>query len=614
MTDQKLTFAADFDPATDQQWRELVEITLKGKPFEKAMQHQSYNDIPIHALYSQSNARIEPQGEIRSGAWDICGPHWNADPKQVNTAILEDLTRGVTSIGLKFESGFYPGLDDANMEAALEGVYLDLAKINLLSGEEFEAIGHLYLDLLTSKGIDAKAAKANLGADPIGTLAQSGRLLTSANVAISKAAELAKRASSEYPTVSTFSVNTSVYHTAGANEVLELSLLIATGLEYLKAMESAGMDLEVAASQIEFNMATDADMYLTIAKFRAARRLWARVLDACGVKNVKMHLGAVSAVRMLSVRDPWVNILRNTTACFSAGVAGADTITILPHDTMLGLPSGFARRIARNIQVICQEESSLAAVSDPAAGSYALETLTTELCEKAWPNFQQLTGEQGGVLNALRTGSLHKTLADTWDKRRANLAKRKDAVTGVSEFPNIHESEIDNVGDAPAFVEMVRPSGEEIEPVAFHRLAEDFEALRDRSDAYLAAHGKRPQIFLANLGAVAEHTARATFAKNFFESGGIEALSNDAFKNTDAMIEAFKASGATAAILCGNDALYAHAEGVAEFLKGVGAKTVYVAGKPANTDSLQEAGVNEFVFMGCNVLEVVERAMNRLGA
>jgi methylmalonyl-CoA mutase len=320
-----------------------------------------------------------------------------------------------------------------------------------------------------------------------------------------------------------------------------------------------------------------------------------------------MDLNAVSSLRMMTVKDPWVNILRGTAACMAAGIGGAQSITLMPHDTFLGMPSDFARRIARNIQIICIEESGIANVSDSAAGSYAFETLTLDLADKAWSLFQEIEGE-GGIAPCLKTGKIQKMAADMWDVRKVNLAKRRDAITGVSEFPNLHEEGIADMVMNATFMTELSPAGETIEPLPFHRQAEGFEALRAKSDQMLFEKGQRPSVFLANIGQVADHTARASFAKNFFEAGGIEALSVGGFKSTKQLIEKYKEKSSQLAVICGSDAGYeAHAAEFATALKAAGCKRVYLAGKATIE------GVDDCIHVGANLIDALSGAYNALG-
>jgi methylmalonyl-CoA mutase len=335
--------------------------------------------------------------------------------------------------------------------------------------------------------------------------------------------------------------------------------------------------------QLEFRYAATADQFLTIAKLRAARRLWARVAEVCGAPEAggqRQH--AVTSSAMMTARDPWVNMLRTTLACFAAGVGGADAVTVQPFDARLGLPDGFARRIARNTQSLLIEEANVARVVDPAGGSWYVERLTEDLAEAGWAWFTEIE-RAGGMAAALDAGLVADRLAATWARRADNLAHRRDPVTGVSEFPNLDER-------LPVRAPLPVPHGG-------HHYGEAFEALRDRAEAMPA----RPTVFLATLGPIAVHTARATFAANLFAAGGIATVRSGPSTDPAEIAAAFRDSGATVACLCSSDKLYAeYAAPVAAALREAGATKVWVAGKGSPDDHL---------YTGCDAVAVLAETL-----
>jgi methylmalonyl-CoA mutase len=360
-------------------------------------------------------------------------------------------------------------------------------------------------------------------------------------------------------------------------------------------------------------LSADADQFLTLAKFRALRLLWARIEQVCGLAPKPIFLNAQTAWRMLTQRDPYVNMLRATMATFSAGLGGANAITVLPHTLALGLPDPFARRAARNTQLVLLEESNLAKVSDPAAGSGGIETLTKQLCEAAWSLFQEIE-KAGGLFASLEANLIQRKVAATRAVREANIAKRRDVLTGASEFPNLHESDVAVLDAKPV---ALAPYGEakiKFDALPPMRLAAPFEALRDKSDAKLKSTSERPKIFLANLGTPADFTARAAFAKSFFETGGIEAIDTQGFADPAELAAAFKASGADAACLCSSDKVYAGRAGAAaRALQAAGAKHIYLAGRPGELEAaLRAAGVGDFIFAGGDALAMLRDAWKRM--
>ena len=365
-----------------------------------------------------------------------------------------------------------------------------------------------------------------------------------------------------------------------------------------------GTDLSLARSKIGFRVSADADEILGLAKLRALRRLWARVEEACGLTPAPIHIHAETSFRMMSRRDPWVNILRATVACFSAGLGGADAVTVLPFTQALGLPDDFARRIARNTQAVLLEESSLGRVADPAAGAGSFETLTDALCEAAWALVQE-TEKASGLHNALASGAFQAKVATVQAARARAIAHRKDPITGTSEFPNIAEAPVEVLAPMPAAAPASALA------LAPHRDAQAFEALRDRADAQAAEKGARRSVFLANLGPIAAFTARSMFAKNFFEAGGIVAPGNEGFADEASLAEAFKASGAAFACICSSDPVYEDwGQKAARALAKAGARHIYLAGRPGAAEAAwKEAGVSGFIFAGCDVVAVLDEAL-----
>lgn len=394
--------------------------------------------------------------------------------------------------------------------------------------------------------------------------------------------------------------------------------MLATAVTYLRVLEAQGIPLAEARDAISFTLVADADEFVTVAKLRAARLLWDRVQRACGLDPKPVFIHAETAWRSLTRRDPWVNLLRGTIAAFSAGVGGADSIGVQPFTAALGLPDGFARRIARNTQLILLEEANLWRVADPAAGAGGFEALTQALCEQGWRKFQDLEAERAdglaGIVAALANGHIQKGLSRERDTRAKAIATRREPITGTSEFPNLSEASVSVLAPPPAPTEETASGAIIVEPLPSIRLAEPFEALRASADIAEAA-GERPKAFLATLGPIAGFTARSGFARNLFEAGGIAAPSGDDFAKAgatdlDALVAAFCGSGAKLACLCGSDDAYAtEAVPTATALTAAGA-TVWLAGRPGEQEAaLREAGVTNFIFAGCDAVAVLQDAL-----
>jgi len=602
-----LSLAAEFPQVSDAEWRLMVEKTLGGRDFDKVMTSKTAEDIALKALYSEASATVHPHTDTRVGPWIVeCG-YASGDNRQNNTAILRDLAGGASAISVRAAAGETSGApveSVADFELMLKGVYLNMIHIGIEPGEAFKTCTDSFLSYAAQLGVKPSELSASLGTDPFSVLATTGRLASSFSESLASAAGTALIVADAWPRVRTFQASGVCLHNAGGTTSIELGVMLSSAVTYLRSMEVAGMSLADAARQIEFTVAADADLYMTIAKMRAARRLWATVLDACDVKAVKMELTAVTGATMYSQRDPWVNVLRQTMACFGAGVGGADRINIAPHTSRIDINDPFARRIARNVQIVLQEESHLSKVVDPAAGSWALENLTSDLVERAWAEFQSFEAT-GGAVEALRSGELHARLQAMRETTDSDIARRKKAITGVSEFPNIHEDPLEGEPVAVHYASH-REAGETATPLGNYYLAAVFEAFRDRSDAYKKTHGNRPSIFMANMGRIADHTARATFAKNWFEAIGLEAKSFKGSLDADEMVEAWQDSKAPFAVLCGTDGLY-HDHGIAmiEALLSAGCKSIWLAGKP--DDSMLEAGLDGAIAFGGDLTESADR-------
>jgi len=613
---EDLTFGAEFPAATREQWLKLVDGVLKGAPFDKRLVARSYDGLPIQPLYPRAANAMPVAGRAPGAPWRILQRVDHPDPAAANAQALHDLENGATGLTIVLAGSLNAngyGLDGAadTLRRALAGVYLDagVAIDFNVSAQTREASRH-FAALVQERGIRPNEVEMHASINPLGHLAATGEGDWRA-IAPRFAAQVGALAGEGFR--GPFAVaDGRVIHNAGGSEAQELAFALASAVTYLRALEASGIALDAARRMIYFRLACDADQFLSSAKFRGIRKLWARVETACGLAPLPAHVAAETAWRMMTRRDPYVNMLRATVAVVAAGLGGADAITVLPFTLPLGLPDGFARRIARNTQLILLEESNLAKVCDPSAGAGGIEDLTDRLCGAAWSLFQEIE-RAGGTAAALAQGLIQQKVGATRAAREKNVARRRDPLTGTSEFPDIHEVTVQVLDVAP------RPT--EAQPVpAFPalpriRLAEPFEALRDASDRALAATGARPKVFLANLGKLADFTARTLYAKNFFEAGGIEAVSNDGFASREAMIAAFKASGAKLACLCSSDKVYeTEAVAAARALAAAGAAPIYLAGRGGALEgALKAAGVQDFVYVGCDVLATLRAAHRELG-
>ena len=615
---EDLRLAADFQSASYDDWRKLVDGVLKGASFERLVS-KTADGLKIEPIYPRARGAAPIAGRPAAAPWQIMQRIDHPDAAIANAHALRDLENGASGLTLVFAGangahGFGLEPSAAAVEKVLDGIFVDAGiSIELQVGPQSRMAAIHVAEFVKRKGLSPAACDIRFGLDPIGACAAWGSSPYSWPEIVPAVTSAIKGLSAMGFKGPFAAADGRVIHDAGGSEVQELAFVLANGVAYLRALEQAGMALEDAQGKVYARLSADADQFLTLAKFRALRLLWARIEVACGLTPKPLFIAAETAWRMLTQRDPYVNMLRATIATFSAGLGGANAVTVLPHTLALGLPDPFARRVARNTQLVLLEESNLAKVSDPAAGSGGIEALTQSLCEAAWALFQEIE-KAGGVFAALEQNLVQRKVAATRTMREQDIAKRKEVLTGATEFPNLHEAHVAVLDAKP--VELA-PYGEakfKFDALLPMRLAAPFEALRDRSDQILKARGARPKIFLANLGTPAEFTARATLAKSFFETGGIEAVDSPGFADPAALSAAFKTSGARLACLCSSDKVYAgQAVAAAKALQSAGAKHIYLAGRAGEQEAaLRAAGVSEFVFAGGDALATLQEAWRRM--
>lgn len=503
----------------------------------------------------------------RVGAWDIRSLIADPDAKRANEAALVDLGGGVTSLWLAADA-------DTDLAATLDQVLLDLAPVVLDAPSAPQAVAQAFLRYADERGLDPHP-HTNLGVDPIGA-ALRGLIEPENQHAgshegaddIVAVAELARKHG-----ILGLVADATAAHDLGASDAQELGYGVYVATQYLRVLTQAGLSVAEAAGLIEFRFAATDEQFPTIAKLRAARQLWGRVLGLSGVTTQgageapAMRVHAVTSRPMLTKYDPYVNMLRGTVAAFAAGVGGADAVTVLPFDSANGRPEAFGRRIARNVNHLLIDESHVAAVSDPAGGAYAVEQLTSDVATAGWTQFQQL--ERDGL------ETLHGRIAEVVARRESEIAKRKRPITGLSEFP--HLAETLPAREADPLNERVR------------RYGASFEELRDNPPA--------GHVFLATLGPVAQHTARATFASNLLAAGGVAVDVAGATSSVAELVEAY--AGQQVVCLAGADGAYAEwGQAAAEALRGAGAAYVILAGKPVDyTDDSCAVGVDALAFL-----------------
>jgi methylmalonyl-CoA mutase len=570
---------ADDAPDSDV-WSVLAHQTLDGITVTPLGTPDLTDDLADPGLPGQAPFTRGASATRELDGWDIRS--WFTDPDVDVTAdhVVTDIENGVNSLWLAVGDGAIPA--DA-LGRILEPVFVDLAPV-VLDAPDAPLDAARALDAVIADKSVNPAPGTNYGADPIGAAVRtSGR--GAGETDLSVAADVVQLASARG--ARGIVVDATAVHDAGASDVQELAYSLAAGAAYLRLLVGAGLTVDEAAEQIDFRYAATDEQFITIAKLRAARRLWNRVAELSGVttgaRGQRQH--AVTSRPMMSAYDPYVNMVRTTIAAFAAGVGGAEAVTVLPFDEPLGLPEAFSRRIARNTSSLLISESHVAVVADPAGGSHVVEKLTDDLARAAWTMFGELDAE--GIVDAASGGSLSDRITSTVDTRAREVATRTRPLTGLTEFPNLHEERPER-----------RPYGRA--PVV-HRYGEAFEQMRDDRAA--------TPVFLATMGRIAQHTARATFTANLFASGGIDTVTAGATEGVDDVVSAYREAGDLPVVcLAGPDSAYeSWGSDLVAALREAGARHVIVAGRA-------DVGADDAAAAGLDALDFLRRTREVLSA
>jgi methylmalonyl-CoA mutase len=578
---------------------------------ERLLDSPTFEGFPIRPLYTSLDSLPEPalpgqwpfvrgadkRRDVKSG-WKVAEafPAEGSAVAEGNGAVLVALTEGVSALVVRVGEG---GVAAADVDRLLEGVFLDLVPVVLETGSDYVAAADAVLAMLADLDADQRSRLSlDLGADPL-TAPLSGRPAPSVADVVATAAKVTGYDGG----VRAVTVDGPAFHNLGASASWELAGGVAAAVAYLRLLSDGGVAVPDALRQIAFRFAADDDQFMTIAKLRAARQLWARVAEVAGEPDAgTARVHAVTSLPMMARRDPWVNMLRTTLAAFSAGVGGADTVLVHPFDVAIpggfpGTAASFARRIARNTQLLLLEESHIGRVLDPAGGSWFVEDLTTALAEQAWKHFQDIES-RGGFEQA--RDYVAEQIAEVAGRRVDDIAHRRTALTGVNEYPNLAEPPL--------------PQGDSIGPVA--RYAAGFEALRDRSDAFLQMSGTRPRVLLLPLGPLAEHNIRTTFVTNLLASGGIEAVNPGPVYAVAVPSVVAQAGSISTAVICGTDARY-HLDvpAIVDAARAAGVSQIYLAGPQRAIADVGEAHRPDgYLTAKVDAVAVLSDLLTRLGA
>lgn len=604
---------------TREDWEVAVSRALGTLSLDK-LSAVTRDGITVPILAAPRTDRDPLPGRGAGVPWSIVQRVVLSDPARTNGEVLAELQSGATAIDLKIPTrgsfidpdSTIAEEDENKLVRVFEGVYLDMISVHFTSSFADLSVAVRILQRLGRLLATTGNTRLHLGIDPFAASEAGYAESLSQAYDLHALNDICSFRTQHSVGGTILLAGGQTWHALGATESQQIAIAIATGVSYLRQLADSPLSKEllaVLAGSIEFRLVVDQNQFLTIAKLRAFRRLWALVLDEFGIPQQPAFVHAETAWKMTTRRDPWVNIIRSTIAAFAAAVGGADAITTVPHSELLGLPDANARRLARNVQAILMEESNLHRVGDPAAGAAGIETLTDALAEKAWGEFQTIERE-GGLARALSEGGLRARIAAAEAVTRERVAKRRIPITGSSTYPLLDEEVPAVAGPLPD------PEVPPFEPLSTPaRDAQPWESLRDRSDLAIAVQGSRPKIFLANLGPVSAFTLRSNWAKNLFDAGGIEAVGRDGHSSPETLPAAFAASGARMVCLCSDDATYGKMAGeAASALKRAGATQVLVAGRPGTTEpELRSAGVDRFVHEGQDMLQLLAEIHDQLG-
>lgn len=701
---------AEFPPNTEEQWREAAEALLKGAPFEKVMTRRTPEGIVLQPIFRKEVLQSLPASETLPGfdgftrgtrASGYAGLPWEISqelpfglPEDFNKAARNDLMRGQNALNLLFDIATLKGedpdeagigevggcglsvacLDD--LQRAFDQLQAEAIAFHLRSGTSGLALGALFLSWLEQQGIDPAKVHGSLGMDPLAVWAASGWLPSTPGTLFTEQYILARHCVQNAPSIRSIGVSTLPYHQAGASSVEELGIALATGVAYLREMMGRGLSVDQAARQIRFSFSIGPNFFMEMAKFRAIRPLWAQVVEAFGggEEAAKMKMHARTGFFYKTRRDPYVNILRTTTEALSAVLGGVDSLCVGTFDENLRTPDRLSRRVARNIQIILQEECELANVVDPAGGSWAIEWLTDQIAGKSWKFFQEIE-EEGGMPDALSSGMILKRIENTAADCRAQLNQRRISLVGTNVYPNSEETApshelpdygelkkirsrqirnlrvgvdeasdnaimeaLENIVEAepeqvvPAMIEayaagatvgevsktirLDAQAGPPIQPMPNRRLASHYEKLRDASEAHEKKTGKKPLLFLCNLGPLKRHKLRAEFTQNFFRVGGFEIISPEGFESPEEAVSALKETGAGITVVCGADDDYA--ENFPAFASAIKQAfpeiRVLLAGHPGEKETTyREAGMDDYIFVKSDNYEKNRSYLEHLG-
>ena len=637
MAENKLHLLEDFAPVSTQEWKDKIITDLKGADFDKKLvwrTPEGFNVQPFYRLEDIQDLKTTEsapgkypfvRGIKTNNEWHVRQNICAKDAAKANAKALDVLMKGVDSLGFKLDKH---QLSKEYIATLLKGIYADVIELNftVCVGKAEELI-ELLVCYYKEQGFDLNAVRGSINVDPISKMLKKGKPFSREMVA-SKVASVVSFAAGHLPKYRVVAVNSVLLNNAGAYCAQELGYALAWGNQYMEMLTAAGIDAATAGKSIKFNMGIGGNYFMEIAKFRAARMLWAMIVrqyepicncgDSCNCEKVdgkycpcamKMHVCAETSEFNMTIFDAYVNLLRSQTEAMSAAIAGVDEIVVTPFDITYKEPDDFSERIARNQQLLLREESHFDKVVDPAAGSYYIETLTNNIAAEAWKLFLDIQ-DKGGMFEMVKNGAVQAAMQENLTKRLADVAKRKETLLGTNQFPNFNEKTEGKIVKEACGCKCgcANEEGERLATLPRLRAAEQFEELRLQTEA--AEH--QPVAFMLTIGNLAMRLARSQFSCNFFACAGYKVIDNNGFKTVAEGIEAARKAGADIIVLCSSDDEYAEfAPEAWEILQN--AKELFVvAGAPACMEDLQKLGIENFIHVRVNVLETLKSFNQKL--
>ena len=608
----------EFTAPTTQEWLDKIEVDLKGADFQKRLvwrTNEGFNVQPFYRREDLANLKTPDAlpGEFPfvrgnkkdSNVWYVRQNIEVADAKEANKKALDILNKGIDSLGFKLKGDM---VSKETVEVLLDGIYCDCIEINFATCPRHSVeLAEILVAYFAEKGYDKVKVVGSIEFDPMAKMVMKGKDVTPVLENGPKLVEVLK----EYPNFRCIAVSTDALNNAGAYIVQELGYALAWGNEYLQQLTDAGVDVDLAAKSIKFNMGVSENYFMEIAKFRAARLLWAQIVKQYEPKNddsCQMCVNATTSTYNQTLFDSYVNLLRSQTEAMSAALGSVHSMVVTPFDAPYEEATDFSERIARNQQLIIKEESHFDRIVDPGAGSYYIEHLTDALATEAWKIFLKVE-EEGGFLAAVKAGTIQDDINATNVKRHGDAAKRKEFLLGTNQFPNFTEKsegkKAKACGCCCGKAEDSAPS--EIKAINSTRLAADFEDLRIHTE-----ETKVPTAFMLTIGNLAMRQARAQFSCNFLACAGYKVIDNLGFKTVEEGVDAALEAKADIVVICSSDDEYAeYAIPAFKYLNG--RAMFVVAGAPACMEDLKAAGIENYIHVKCNVLETLKEYNAKLG-